>query len=69
MKTGDDQGFNEQQIQIVIVSSVLLVISTFAVILRLLARRVVKVHLYPDDYVIVVALVGGFASKSKCYIC
>ena len=65
MWTGNDQGFNGHQLQIVVVTSVLLVISTVAVVLRLLARRVVKVALYPDDYVIVVGLVCDNLCESE----
>ncbi len=48
---------NNRQIQIVAVSSMLIFLSTLAVALRFIARRISTRYICMDDYVIVFALV------------
>lgn len=48
---------NRRQVQVVSVISMLIFLSTLAVALRFISRRMMKRHIYLDDYVIVFALV------------
>ena len=58
---------NNRQIQIVAVTSMLIFVSTLAVALRFIARRISTRYICMDDYVIVFALVRGttFAKYSR----
>jgi hypothetical protein len=47
----------ERQTSLIAVTSFCIIISTFAVILRLLARRQFHIKLWWDDYIAVIALV------------
>ena len=67
---------NSRQVQIVSVTSMLIFLSTLAVGLRFVSRRISTGKFYMDDYVIVFALVGEIAfglgcgnltSVSSCY--
>ena len=50
---------NSRQVQIMSVTSMLIFLSTLAVVLRFVSRRISTSKLYMDDYVIVFALVRG----------
>ena len=54
----DGAPYNERQIQIIIVTTLLIVLSTAAVVLRCLARRLSGTGLFKDDWVITLALVS-----------
>ena len=56
---------NRRQIQIVSVTSMLVFLSTLAVALRLVSRRISIRHISPDDYVIVFALVRNMPSALR----
>lgn len=51
------KGYNTHQVQLIYVTSFCLISSTFAVGLRLLARRQFGIKLWWDDYIAVIALV------------
>lgn len=51
---------NRRQVQIVSVTSMLVFLSTLAVALRLISRRISIRHISPDDYVIVFALLLSY---------
>lgn len=54
----DGAPYNERQVQIVTITTILVVLSTSAVILRCIARRLSRSGLYKDDWVIILALVS-----------
>ena len=54
----DGAPYNERQIQIIVVTTLLVVLSTAAVVLRCLARRFSGTGLFKDDWVITLALVS-----------
>lgn len=67
---------NSRQVQIVSVTSMLIFLSTLAVSLRFISRRMSTGKFYMDDYVIVFALVrgttfvvgcGNLTSASSCF--
>lgn len=67
---------NSRQVQIVSVTSMLIFLSTLAVGLRFVSRRISNGKFYMDDYVIVFALVrettfvlgcGNLTSASSCF--
>ena len=57
---------NRRQVQIVSVTSMLVFLSTLAVALRLVSRRISTRHISTDDYVIVFALVRNAISALRC---
>ena len=57
---------NRRQVQIVSVTSMLVFLSTLAVALRLISRRISIRRISPDDYVIVFALVRNMPSALRC---
>lgn len=50
-------GYNSHQVQLIYVTSFCLISSTFAIALRILARRQFGIKLWWDDYIAVLALV------------
>lgn len=58
------EGFDNRQVQIIAVTSTCLVLSTVAVVLRLLVRWSSAAVLWWDDWVAVLALVGLFGNPS-----
>jgi hypothetical protein len=54
--------YNQRQLSIVAVTSILIVLSTTAVALRVYARYLTGRRLYPDDIWIIVALVSELSS-------
>ena len=58
--TMTDLYYQSHQVQIYVVTALLLVIATVAVALRLAARRVSSAQFWWDDYTIIVALVLPF---------
>ena len=60
-KVNGVQDLNTRQVQIVAVTSMLIFVSTASVILRLVSRQISVRKLFPDDHVIIVALVGNHA--------
>ena len=57
---------NRRQLQIVSVISMLIFLSTLAVALRFISRRMMTGHFYLDDYVIVFALVREKSFAQSC---
>lgn len=58
--------YNDRQNQLIVVTSFCLIVSTIAVVLRLIARRQFSIKLWWDDYICIVALVGGRESFPTC---
>ena len=63
----DTGGLTERQVQIVCVNSMLIFLSTLAVALRFVSRRVMKCRISMDDYVIVFALVCTMSYAMGCH--
>lgn len=62
----DIRDLNRRQVQILSVTSMLVVLSTLAVALRLISRRISTRHISTDDYVILFALVRSMNSALHC---